>query len=121
MFGLFESIHFFGVKKIIFVGTDIIGRDLLGRIIFGGRVSLSIGLVGVLILVVLGTIISTVSGYFGGWYDNIIQRIIEIVGPFTSCTLDGSSFNNSKRMAIFLCLSRYCYYFWSHKLGWAGT
>lgn len=82
MFGLFESnIHLFGVKegKLFLFGTDIIGRDLLSRIIFGGRVSLSIGLVGVLILVVLGTIIGTVSGYFGGWYDNIIQRIIEIV------------------------------------------
>ena len=82
MFGLFESnIHLFGVKegKLFLFGTDIIGRDLLSRIIFGGRVSLSIGLVGVLILVVLGTIIGTISGYFGGWYDNIIQRIIEIV------------------------------------------
>jgi peptide/nickel transport system permease protein len=82
MFGLVESnIHFFGVKegKLFLFGTDIIGRDLLSRIIFGGRVSLSIGLIGVFILVILGTIIGTISGYFGGWYDNVIQRIIEIV------------------------------------------
>lgn len=82
MFGFIESdLHFFGVKEgtLFLLGTDIIGRDLLSRIIFGGRVSLSIGLIGVIILVIIGTIVGTISGYFGSWIDNLIQRIIEII------------------------------------------
>ena len=76
-----NDIHFFGVKegKLFLLGTDIIGRDLLSRIIFGGRVSLSIGLIGVIILVIIGTIVGTISGYYGSWIDNFIQRIIEII------------------------------------------
>mgnify|MGYP005633588899 FL=1 len=82
MLGFINSdIHFFGVKEgsLFLLGTDIIGRDLLSRIIFGGRVSLSIGLIGVIILLIIGTIIGTISGYYGGWIDNFIQRIIEII------------------------------------------
>ena len=82
MLGFIKSdLHFFGVKEgtLFLLGTDIIGRDLLSRIIFGGRVSLSIGLIGVVILVVIGTIIGTISGYYGSWIDNLIQRIIEII------------------------------------------
>lgn len=82
MLGFIKSdIHFFGVGegKIFLLGTDILGRDMLSRIIFGGRVSLSIGIIGVIILVVLGSIFGTISGYFGGWTDNIIQRVIEII------------------------------------------
>ena len=77
MLGFIKSdLHFFGVKEgtLFLLGTDIIGRDLLSRIIFGGRVSLSIGLIGVIILVVIGTIIGTISGYYGSWIDNLIQR-----------------------------------------------
>ena len=82
MLGFIKSdIRLFGVKEgtLFLLGTDILGRDLLSRIIFGGRVSLSIGLIGVIILVIVGTIVGTISGYFGGWIDNIIQRIIEII------------------------------------------
>ena len=81
MLGFIKSdIHLFGVGegKLFLLGTDIIGRDLLTRIIFGGRISLSIGIIGVIILVTIGTIVGTISGYFGGWVDNILQRIIEI-------------------------------------------
>ena len=82
MLGFIRSdLHLFGVEEgnLFLLGTDILGRDLLSRIIFGGRVSLSIGLVGVVILVVIGTIVGTISGYFGGWVDNVIQRLIEII------------------------------------------
>ena len=82
MLGFIKSdIHLFGAGegKLFLLGTDIIGRDLLSRIIFGGRVSLSIGLIGVAILVLIGTVVGTISGYFGGWIDNAIQRIIEII------------------------------------------
>ena len=61
-----------------FLGTDVLGRDMWSRIVFGSRVSLSIGLVGVLLTLVLGVTLGGLSGYYGGWVDTVIQRIIEI-------------------------------------------
>ena len=61
-----------------FLGTDILGRDMWSRIVFGSRVSLSIGLVGVLLTLVLGIVLGGLSGYYGGWVDTVIQRLIEI-------------------------------------------
>jgi len=82
LWGLFSSrIHLFGVKEgVIFLfGTDRIGRDILSRIIYGGRISLSIGLVGVAISFILGITIGGISGYYGGKTDTIIQRVIESI------------------------------------------
>lgn len=82
LFGSISSnIHFFGVEEgaLFLLGTDQRGRDLFSRIIYGGRISLSIGIIGVAILVFLGALIGTISGYYGGWIDNIIQRFIEIL------------------------------------------
>lgn len=59
------------------LGADRSGRDLLSRIIYGTRVSMSIGLVGVAVSLVLGIILGGISGYYGGGVDTIIQRIIE--------------------------------------------
>jgi peptide/nickel transport system permease protein len=89
-FGLIKSdIHFIGVDRgtLFLFGTDLRGRDMLSRTIAGGRVSLSIGLVGVAIMVVLGTVIGTISGYFGGWVDTAIQRLIELVRSFPQLPL----------------------------------
>ncbi len=60
------------------LGTDLLGRDMYSRLITGTRISLSIGLVGVSFSFVLGIILGGISGYYGGWADNIIQRLIEI-------------------------------------------
>ncbi len=82
LWGLFESnIHLFGAKEegVFLFGTDKLGRDLLSRIIYGGRISMSIGLVGIAFSFILGIIIGGVSGYYGGVADTIIQRIIESV------------------------------------------
>lgn len=89
--GLFETdIHLIGVEDggvLFLLGTDSMGRDLLSRIIYGARVSLSIGLIGVLLSMVLGIIIGGISGYYGGIVDNVIQRIIEILRSFPTIPL----------------------------------
>ena len=61
------------------LGTDSTGRDILSRMIWGGRVSLSVGIVATLIEVVLGVLFGAVAGYFRGWVDMVISRIIEVV------------------------------------------
>jgi len=58
-------------------GTDQVGRDILARTIYGGQISLMIGIVSVAISVVLGTIIGLITGYFGGWIDAVLMRIVE--------------------------------------------
>lgn len=61
------------------LGTDRLGRDVFSRILHGAQVSLTIGLIGVAISLVLGVLLGGVSGYFGGWIDNLIQRMIELL------------------------------------------
>jgi peptide/nickel transport system permease protein len=86
LWGLIPSdIHLFGVgggeeaTPLFVLGTDTIGRDVLSRIFYGGRISLSVGLVGIAISFILGLILGGVSGFFGGVIDEVIQRIIEVI------------------------------------------
>lgn len=80
--------HFFSSAGPMFLlGTDRMGRDLLSRIIYGGRVSMTVGLAGVFLSLLLGSVLGTVSGYWGGWVDNLIQRIIELLSAFPSIPL----------------------------------
>ena len=81
LWGLIESdLHLFGVKEgVMFLfGSDRQGRDMVSRIIHGGRISLSVGLVGIAFSFVLGIVIGGISGYYGGRVDTVIQRAIEI-------------------------------------------
>lgn len=64
------------------LGSDDLGRDLLSRIIYGGRISMIIGVVSVGIALVFGLLIGVVSGYYGGWLDKIIMRLIDIMLAF---------------------------------------
>jgi peptide/nickel transport system permease protein len=60
-------------------GTDANGMDLLARLMYGGRISLLIGFVVVIIETVIGVIVGGIAGYFGGWIDNLLMRVVDVV------------------------------------------
>ena len=84
LLGLIDTnIHLIGPKDptqpMYLLGADRLGRDMLSRIIAGTRISMSIGLIGVTISLVLGIVLGGISGYYGGIVDNGIQRMIEFI------------------------------------------
>lgn len=84
-FGLFETdIHFLGTPggtqdRVHLLGTDRMGRDQWSRLMHGTRTSMTVGLIAVMLSVVLGALLGGISGYFGGWPDLVIQRLVELL------------------------------------------
>ena len=88
--GIPLNLHLFGTTgdaKFNLLGTDEQGRDQFSRLVHGGRISLSIGLVGIAITFPLGMIIGGISGYFGGWIDSGLMRLVEVLMTIPSIYL----------------------------------
>lgn len=84
LLGLFETdLHLLGPENpddpMFLLGADRLGRDMLSRLMYGTRISMSIGLLGVAISLLLGIVLGGISGYYGGTVDTIIQRVIEFI------------------------------------------
>uniref|UniRef100_A0A832M3Q3 ABC transporter permease n=1 Tax=Oscillatoriales cyanobacterium SpSt-402 TaxID=2282168 RepID=A0A832M3Q3_9CYAN len=76
-----------GPAKFNILGTDDQARDQFSRLLFGGRISLSIGLVGIVISFPIGMLVGGISGYFGGWTDTILMRLVEVLMTIPSIYL----------------------------------
>jgi peptide/nickel transport system permease protein len=91
MLGFINSdVHLFGVEPPNFIypwGADDLGRDMMARVLTGGQISLTVGLLGVILTITFGSIMGGASGYFGGVVDDVIQRIIEILMAFPTVPL----------------------------------
>ena len=99
LWGLIPTdLHLFGVAqspdtpsrqqvRVMLFGGDKLGRDLFSRILLGSQVSLTVPLIGTGISFLLALIIGGVSGYYGGWVDNVIQRLIEVITSFPTLPL----------------------------------
>lgn len=88
--GIPLNLHLFGTTgeaKFNLLGTDEQGRDQFSRLLHGGRISLSIGLVGIAITFPLGMIVGGISGYFGGWTDTALMRLVEVLMTIPSIYL----------------------------------
>ena len=102
------------------LGTDKNGMDMLTRLMYGGRVSLMIGFIVVIISAALGVVLGGVSGYFGGWVDNLIMRIVDIFYCIPSTPLiiilgaamDGMRVDPQIRMLYLMLILGF--------LGWSG-
>jgi len=85
------DVHLYGIADknigVFPLGSDRQGRDMLSRILIGSQMSLTIGLIGVFLSLVLGSVLGVASGYFGGWVDNVMQRAIEVIRSFPAVPL----------------------------------
>ncbi|MFQ5737655.1 MAG: ABC transporter permease [Acidobacteriota bacterium] len=80
--GMTCGTHLFGLedpsRQIFLLGSDELGRDLFSRILFGAQFSLTIGIVGVVFPIAVGTLLGAAAGYFSGWMDTLIMRFVDL-------------------------------------------
>lgn len=84
------NVHLFGVdlpQRIYLMGADALGRDMFARTLYGGQVSMTVGLLGVAMSILIGAVLGTASGYFMGLADDLIQRVIEVISSFPTIPL----------------------------------
>ena len=111
-----------GISSKHWMGTDNVGYDIMTRLMYGGRVSLTIGFVVIILETLIGVILGGLSGYFGGWVDNVIMRIVDLLSCIPTiplmlilgAALDGLGFNASI-MKLYIIMGVLCL------IGWAGT
>ena len=104
------QVHTWGLKGYIF-GSDELGRDIFTRLLNGGRMSMTIGAVAVIISTTIGIVVGAVSGYFGGKLDIILQRVSEVVSslpflPFAMIlsSLIGNSMSSNQRIVLIMVI-----------------
>jgi len=77
-----EMKNYAKVSEVFPLGSDYVGRDVLSRIIYGTRISLMVAFIGPIISLLIGVIYGCISGYFGGWVDNLMMRIVDVLYAF---------------------------------------
>ena len=111
-----------GVSASHWMGTDQLGRDILTRLMYGGRVSLTIGFVVIILETLIGVVLGGLAGYFGGWVDNVIMRLVDVLSCIPQiplmlilgAALDGLGFTASISK-LYIIMAVLCL------IGWAGT
>lgn len=113
------------VARLHLLGTDDQGRDYFSRLVYGGRVSLFVGLVGIGISFPIGLLVGAISGYFGGWVDTLLMRLTEVLMSIPTLyllvslaavlqvnPLTGVPFSNAERFLVIVAILSL--------VGWAG-
>ena len=111
-----------GISGDHWMGTDNLGYDILTRLMYGGRVSLTIGFVVIILETLIGVVLGGIAGYFGGWVDNVLMRIVDLLSCIPSiplmlilgAALDGLGYNASIAK-LYIIMGVLCL------IGWAGT
>lgn len=105
-----NEVKAWGLKGFLF-GTDELGRDVFVRLMHGGRLTLFVGAIAVVITTILGVLVGLIAGFYGGWVDNLLMRFAEIVSSFpflplaiTLSALISQSVTQSQRLILIMCI-----------------